>query len=670
MVPLAEIADPKNDFNLNLPRYIDSTEPEDLQDIDGHLRGGIPERDIDALGAYWKVLPGVRAALFETAGRPGYARLEAAASPRSSPPSSATPSSPPSSRRRPKLFANWQKASTPRLTGFGKDGHPKALIETIAEDLLATFQPGAAARRLRRLSAPHGLLGRDHAGRLLPDRRRRLGEGRAAARDPFRSRTRTTSSSGPSRTTTRRASGASSPTSFPRRFSSPATSPPSAMPSTRSTTELAALEQQLDEMREEQQRRGRAARRGDRGRGRQAEDHRQGREGAAQGDRQGPGLRRRARGARRLRRRCWSSRPTPRPSVKAAQEDLDDKLDAKYPKLTEDEIKTLVVDDKWMATPGGRRAGRAGPRLADPHRPHPPAGRTLRHAAAAAHRRSGDARRPRGRSTSRRWGRYGSEARLQADRGGRHSGGVGVSSRLATSAISQRIATASCNAAHATGTAIPYRSRSQTIDERHRSTAMICSRCSQTIEHVCSSSTSATATVHRSSERATVGDWSAAAMSGATSSSANQPALRSTLQMTSRISVYARSHFESMRSAADAQAQGASTANLHANFGAVRARRLPATSPNNAPSRTALSDVDALLGGLDRLIAKKRDLKQAAMQQLLTGQTRLPGFHGEWEVKRLARFDCKFRGRQRLSTLISGRCRRTNIRCCNVDIEH
>jgi type I restriction enzyme S subunit len=50
----------------------------------------------------------------------------------------------------------------------------------------------------------------------------------------------------------------------------------------------------------------------------------------------------------------------------------------------------------------------------------------------------------------------------------------------------------------------------------------------------------------------------------------------------------------------------------------------------------ALSDVDALLGGLHRLIAKKRDLKQAAMQQLLTGQTRLFGFHGEWEVKQLA----------------------------------
>jgi type I restriction enzyme, S subunit len=49
----------------------------------------------------------------------------------------------------------------------------------------------------------------------------------------------------------------------------------------------------------------------------------------------------------------------------------------------------------------------------------------------------------------------------------------------------------------------------------------------------------------------------------------------------------------------------------------------------------ALSDVDALLSKLDALVAKKRDLKTAAMQQLLTGQTRLPGFSGEWEVKRL-----------------------------------
>lgn len=57
--------------------------------------------------------------------------------------------------------------------------------------------------------------------------------------------------------------------------------------------------------------------------------------------------------------------------------------------------------------------------------------------------------------------------------------------------------------------------------------------------------------------------------------------------------------------------------------------------PEQRAIAAALSDVDALLGGLDRIIAKKHDLKQAAMQQLLTGQTRLPGFSGAWEVKRL-----------------------------------
>src|SRR5205814_8013982 len=76
MVPLAEISDPKNDFNLNLPRYIDSSEPEDLQDIDAHLRGGIPDRDVDALDRYWQVFPAVRSLLFESAGRTGYSRLK------------------------------------------------------------------------------------------------------------------------------------------------------------------------------------------------------------------------------------------------------------------------------------------------------------------------------------------------------------------------------------------------------------------------------------------------------------------------------------------------------------------------------------------------------------------------------------------------------------------
>lgn len=89
-----------------------------------------------------------------------------------------------------------------------------------------------------------------------------------------------------------------------------------------------------------------------------------------------------------------------------------------------------------------------------------------------------------------------------------------------------------------------------------------------------------------------------------------------------------------------AQAQIASSVNQGAqpNLFLNQIERLACPDPPLLEQRAiavALSDADALLDGLDRLIAKKRDLKQAAMQQLLTGQARLPGFHGEWEVKRL-----------------------------------
>ena len=62
---------------------------------------------------------------------------------------------------------------------------------------------------------------------------------------------------------------------------------------------------------------------------------------------------------------------------------------------------------------------------------------------------------------------------------------------------------------------------------------------------------------------------------------------------------------------------------------------LPIDSSEQRAISAVLSDVDALLDGLDRLIAKKRNLKQAAMQQLLTGQTRLPGFHEQWQIGQL-----------------------------------
>ena len=139
LVPFDEIADPKNDFNLNLPRYIDSSEPEDLQDIDAHLNGGIPERDLDALANYWQVLPAVRAALFDSAGRPGYAQLKLPL-PEVKRAILGHAEFTAFNRTATHLFDGWRMAATRQLIAFDKDGHPKALIEAIAESLLDGFK--------------------------------------------------------------------------------------------------------------------------------------------------------------------------------------------------------------------------------------------------------------------------------------------------------------------------------------------------------------------------------------------------------------------------------------------------------------------------------------------------------------------------------------------------
>jgi type I restriction enzyme M protein len=139
LVPVAEISDPKNDFNLNLPRYIDSTEQDDIQDIDAHLNGGIPNRDIDALDRYWQVIPAVRAGLFQKADRAGYSQLRIPANDIKSAIFS-HPEFTAYNQSATRLFGKWKMANTPRLKGLTKDTKPKALIETLSEDLLATFE--------------------------------------------------------------------------------------------------------------------------------------------------------------------------------------------------------------------------------------------------------------------------------------------------------------------------------------------------------------------------------------------------------------------------------------------------------------------------------------------------------------------------------------------------
>jgi type I restriction enzyme M protein len=135
MVPFDEIEE--NEFNLNLPRYIDSQTPEDLQDIEGHLRGGIPASDVDALGRYWAVYPQLRNTLFKES-RPGYVDLALE-----------KPDIKSAIYEHPEFtsfvadmnahFAVWRQKSAARLKALQADCHPKEVITALAEGLLAHY---------------------------------------------------------------------------------------------------------------------------------------------------------------------------------------------------------------------------------------------------------------------------------------------------------------------------------------------------------------------------------------------------------------------------------------------------------------------------------------------------------------------------------------------------
>jgi type I restriction enzyme M protein len=355
MVPVAEIADPKNDYNLNLPRYIDCTEPEDLQDIDGHLRGGIPERDLDALGNYWKIMPGLRAALFEPFTRPGYSALKlpiVEVKPTIFSHSEFTDFT----TKARKLFTKWQSASIPRLKGFAQNGpstpfragHPKQLIETIAEDLLATFK---TAPLLDAYDVYQHLM--DYWAETMQDDCYLIADAGWKAGAQPREIRQVKNKEGklvwPEKEDFKKGK---------RRFKSDLV--PAALLIARYfaaerdaiaalEAELAGIEQQLDEKREEQSgedgllaeviegegekqkitAKGVKARLKDIGHDPDYAEERQALEAYAA---------------------LLDQQTDTKARLKAAQDDLEAKLDAKYPKLTEDDIKTLVVDDKWLAT--------------------------------------------------------------------------------------------------------------------------------------------------------------------------------------------------------------------------------------------------------------------------------------------------------------------------------
>lgn len=142
LVPLAEIE--ANDFNLNIPRYIDTSEAEDLQDIHAHLHGGIPARDIDALQPYWDVMPSLRDALFTPRPSAGeeegkYLDLKVGIGD-IKPTIFGHPEFDAFRQTVAGLFAAWRAEHRPCLAGIAIGDQPKALLKTLAEDLLERFK--------------------------------------------------------------------------------------------------------------------------------------------------------------------------------------------------------------------------------------------------------------------------------------------------------------------------------------------------------------------------------------------------------------------------------------------------------------------------------------------------------------------------------------------------
>lgn len=140
MVPVAEIAGPKNDYNLNISRYIDvfEDEGEDNQDLGGHLYGGIPERDIEALADYWEAFPNLRRELFKPL-REGYMQLTVE-------PEEVAHAIEHSqdvlvfSEKNQAKVQQWWQSHRGALESIGKSTVPRDLIEMLGYDLLLEFK--------------------------------------------------------------------------------------------------------------------------------------------------------------------------------------------------------------------------------------------------------------------------------------------------------------------------------------------------------------------------------------------------------------------------------------------------------------------------------------------------------------------------------------------------
>jgi len=136
MVSVAEIE--QNEYNLNIPRYIDSTEVEDIQDIEAHLLGDIPTADVDGLGEYWKVYPSLKNSLFGASERNKYSTMKVE--------KDAIkdiifthPEFVNFQQEMDALFTHWKTENTTKLKTIDTGSKPKEIIAELAHRLLASY---------------------------------------------------------------------------------------------------------------------------------------------------------------------------------------------------------------------------------------------------------------------------------------------------------------------------------------------------------------------------------------------------------------------------------------------------------------------------------------------------------------------------------------------------
>ena len=139
LVPVDEIKNASNDYSLNLPRYVDTSETQDIQDIDGHIRGGIPNSDIDDLSSYWNLFKTLKPELIKKSSRTGYSAISVTAK-EVAPLINTNAEVIKFKADVHSRFEGWKKSASSNLLKIDSKTRPKVFVNEIGESLLDSFK--------------------------------------------------------------------------------------------------------------------------------------------------------------------------------------------------------------------------------------------------------------------------------------------------------------------------------------------------------------------------------------------------------------------------------------------------------------------------------------------------------------------------------------------------